>query len=300
MTVCIAAIAAESKAIVCIADRALTFAGATASTETDSGVTKIVDIPSTNWCAMFSGDDLTFPERVLRLLNADVLRQGRNGWNRDRIEQAVKSAFEKCWENAVEDHVLKPKLLSIASFTANPRDARLAADSQYLSVLAEEIANYRHNCSMIFCGFDEVGPHIFVASAPSQIDSYDWQGFQAIGAGEETARNHLIWSEYDKNDPLDSVLYDVFNAKVATEVLQGVGYAWDWRILTAGRKPQPISKRINNLIDRVWETLNRSPYAPKLSKRERAPNDWKEKLADYVKTVLPVKQKKSPRQRGKK
>ena len=72
----------------------------------------------------------------------------------------------------------------------------------------------------------KVGPHIFVASAPSQIDSYDWQGFQAIGAGEETARNHLIWSEYDKNDPLDSVLYDVFNAKVATEVLQGVGYAW--------------------------------------------------------------------------
>ena len=40
-----------------------------------------------------------------------------------------------------------------------------------------------------------------------------------MGEGEETARNHLIWSEFDKHDSLDSVLYDVFNAKCATEVV---------------------------------------------------------------------------------
>src|SRR5277367_1962340 len=64
MTVCISAIAAKSKAIVCIADRALTYKGWGADTETDSGITKIIDLPG-NWCAMFSGDSLTFPKRVL-------------------------------------------------------------------------------------------------------------------------------------------------------------------------------------------------------------------------------------------
>lgn len=282
MSVCIAAIAADGKAIVCIADRALTFAGATASTESDSGVTKIVDIPNTNWCAMFSGEDLTFPERVLGLVAEEVSKEKRNQCDRKKMESAVVRAFECQWEKEIEDHVLKPKVLKIASFTADPKDQRLL-DTVYLNTLASEIAEYKHNCSMLFCGFDSTGPHIFMASTPSQIVPCDWQGFQVIGAGEETARNHLIWSEYDKDDSLESVIYDVFNAKCATEVLQGVGYAWNWRILIAGRKPKPIRKQIDRMIDRAWAAINRSPYA---TNKVIQPRGWKKKLSDYASQLL--------------
>ncbi len=285
MTVCIAAIAAKSRAIVCIADRALTFAGFAASAQTDSGVTKIVDIPGTNWCAMFSGDDLTFPERVLGLVASEISKEKKIQCDRPRMESAVKKAFDAQWKTEVEDHILKPKLLSMESLTAEPKDVRLL-DTTYLNTLAGEIADYKHNCSMIFCGFDSTGPHIFMASTPSHITPCDWQGFQTIGAGEETARNHLIWSEYEKDDSLPNVLYDVFNAKVATEVLQGIGYAWNWRIIVAGQKPKPLPKRIDNLIDRVWATFNRSPYASKLSKKEKAPNDWKKRLSKFAADLL--------------
>ena len=285
MTVCIAAIAAKSKAIVCIADRALTFAGVNASAQTDSGVTKIVDIPNTKWCAMFSGDDLTFPERVLGLVASDIAKEKRKQCDRAKMETVVKAAFEACWNREVEDQVLKPKILSIAALSADPKDVRLL-DSTYLDALAGQIADFKHNCSMLFCGFDSAGPHIFMASTPCQIVPCDWQGFQAIGAGEETARNHLIWSEFDKADSLESVLYDVFNAKVATEVLQGIGYAWDWKILVSGHKPKPLPKRIDSLIDRVWNTLNRSPYASKPSKREQAPKNWKKRLSEFAKKLL--------------
>jgi hypothetical protein len=291
MTVCIAAIAAKSKAIVCIADRALTFAGVSASAQTDSGVTKIVDIPGTHWCAMFSGDDLTFPERVLGLVANDLVKGKPNQCDRAKIEAVVKTAFETCWNREVEDEVLKPKILSIASLTADPKDARLL-DSTYLSALAGEIADYRHICSMLFCGFDLTGPHVFMARTPCQIVPCDWQGFQAIGAGEETARNHLIWSEFDKDDSLEGVLYDVFNAKVATEVLQGIGYAWDWRIIIAGQKPKPLPKRVDRLIDRAWETLNHSPYAPALSKKERAPANWKKMLSKFANELLSTTQRR--------
>jgi hypothetical protein len=285
MTVCIAAIAAQSKAIVCIADRALTFAGATASAQSDTGVTKIVDIPNTRWCAMFSGDDLTFPERVLRMVAADLSKEKRDQCDRAKMESVAKAAFESCWNGEVEDQVLKPKILSIKSFTEKDKDARLL-DTVYLNALSEQIADFKHNCTIIFCGFDSLGPHIFTVSAPCSVSPWDWQGFQTIGAGEETARNHLIWSEFEKSDSLESVLYDVFNAKVATEVLQGISYAWDWRVIIAGGKPRPLPKRIDSLIDRAWETLNRSPYAPALTKREKAPSDWKKTLTKFADGLL--------------
>jgi hypothetical protein len=286
MTVCIAAIAAKSKAIVCIADRALTFAGAMASTQTDSGVTKIIDIPGTNWCAMFSGEDFLFPERVLDLVAKETTRPRGSQLSRADMESAVKKAFYEQWQAEVEDCILKPKLLDRTSFTAEKKDARLL-DTAYLNALAGEMAEHRNNCSMIFCGFDSSGPHIFSASTPAgQIAPCDWQGFQVIGAGEETARNHLIWSEFDKEDSLESVLYDVFNAKVATEVIQGIGYAWNWKIIVAGRKPKPLPKRIDKLVDRVWETLNRSPYARKLSKKEKAPGSWKSTVSAFADDLL--------------
>jgi hypothetical protein len=153
--------------------------------------------------------------------------------------------------------------------------------------LAAEMAGHQNNCSMIFSGFDPTGPHIFSASTPAgQVVPCDWQGFQVIGAGEETARNHLIWSEFDKDDSLESVLYDVFNAKVATEVIQGIGYAWNWKVIVAGQKPKPLPKRIDRLVDKVWETLNRSPYSPSLPKKERAPSNWKERLAAFAAELL--------------
>ena len=289
MTVCIAAIAAKSKAIVCIADRALTFAGATASAQTDSGVTKIIDIPNTHWCAMFSSEDLAFPEHVLRIVTREVAKKKRNEIDRAVMEDAAKTAFYEHWQLEVEDRVLKPKLLtrdSLISIPAEARDARLLS-SEYLNTLAQEMAEHRNNCCMIFCGFDAAGPHIFSCGTPAgQINPCDWQGFQVMGEGEETARNHLIWSEFDKDDSLHSVLYDVFNAKCATEVLQGIGYEWDWKIIIPGSRPKPLPARIDSLIDRLWITLNRSPFSKQLAKKERAPSDWKKRLKQFSTSII--------------
>jgi hypothetical protein len=289
MTVCIAAIAAKSKAIVCIADRALTFAGASSSAQTDSGVTKIVDIPNTRWCAMFSSEDLAFPERVLGIVTREIGKKKRDEINRAVMELAVKAAFYEQWQLEIEDRILKPKLLTRESLTAIPletRDARVL-NTEYLNILAQEMADHRNNCCMIFCGFDGEDPQIFSCSTPAgQINPCNWQGFQVMGEGEETARNHLIWSEFDKHDSLDSVLYDVFNAKCATEVLQGIGYAWDWKIIIPGSRPKPLPVRIDSLIDRVWMTLNRSPFSEKLSKKERAPSDWKKRLGKFSTHLL--------------
>ncbi len=293
MTVCITAIAADSRAIVCIADRALTYAGFGANSETDSGVTKIVDLPGVNWCAMFSGEDLTFPKRVLDKVFA-ALSVERNG-NLVFIESTVKAAFESCWEHEVEDQILKPNLLTKNDFVSRPASVQ-PLDTKLVMKIAEEISEYKQNCSMLFAGFDNHEAHIFMASTPGRIDPCDWQGFAVVGAGTDAARNQIIWQEYEKGDSLQSVLYDVFCAKVATEMIQGVGYAWDWRVLVAGKKPKPLPKKIDNLIDKLWTTHNRSPFSRRLTKSELAPKAWEKILKDFAtKTLASAKPKPKPK-----
>lgn len=96
----------------------------------------------------------------------------------------------------------------------------------------------------------------------------------------------MLWGEYDKEDSLPSVLYDVFSAKVATEVIQGVGYAWDWMLLTPNSEPREMPKKMDDLIDRVFVTHTHSPFGRKHSKSELAPNDWKKTLEDFAAEVL--------------
>ena len=285
MTVCISAFAAKSKAIVCIADRALTYAGFAASAETDSGVTKIIDLPG-DWCAMFSCDSLTFPKNVLDRMTTKL---GQGPVNRNTMEAAAKEAFEFIWWQEIEDQILKPILLKKEDFTSRSVNVQ-PLDTKLVMKLAEEMSEYKQVCSMIFCGFDGDVPQMFMMNTPCQLDAFDWQGFAVIGGGLEPARNQMLWQEYDRDESLQSVLYDVFSAKVATEVIQGVGFAWDWRVLIPGKSPQPMPKPIDKLIDQLWFAHNVSPFAKKPAKSDLPPPGWEKIFSAYVDGVLsPVK-----------
>jgi hypothetical protein len=282
VTVCIAAFAAKSKAIICIADRALTYAGWAANSETDSGVSKIIDLPG-NWCALFSGDNLTFPKRVLDRVTRELAKIP-DVTLRD-VETAAKESFEHWWWQEIEDQILKPILLKREDFNARSKDVQ-PLDSQLVLKLAEQMTEHKQPCSIIFCGFDRETAHIFTVSTPCQLDDFGWQGFSVVGGGIETARNHLLWARYDKDDPLASALYDVFDAKVATEVLQTMGYAWNWRLIVPGRKPEPLPKNIDKLIDRLWTESNLSPFSEKSKIKPATIEDWKKKIRAFAASAL--------------
>src|SRR5271156_3692679 len=112
------------------------------------------------------------------------------------------------------------------------------------------------------------------------------EGYAIVGGGEDASRGRIIWSDLERSESLGSVMYDVFDAKVATEIVQGVGYEWDWKILVGGKKPQNVPERIDHLIDILWISSNRSPYAPKLGKRETPPDDWKKVLEEFEAKIL--------------
>jgi hypothetical protein len=67
---------------------------------------------------MFSGDDLTFPKRVLDLVATKAAMVAKKSIDGGQMETFVKEAFELCWERDIEDQILKPNLLTKTTFTA--------------------------------------------------------------------------------------------------------------------------------------------------------------------------------------
>lgn len=282
MTVCIAAMAAESKAIVCIADRKLTYPGYGGNSESDSAILKIIDLPG-HWCALFSCQNLTFPKRVLDQVESKLT--GKTDVSLIEMETAVKQSFETCWWDEIEDHILKPILLTRADFAQRPTTQQ-PLDRSLVVKLAKEMSEYKQICSIIFCGFEGNTPHIFTASAPLDVDPSDWEGFAIVGEGLETARNQMLWNGYEKDDTLPEVLYEVFNAKVATEVLQTIGYEWNWRILVPGKKPEPLPDEIDKAIDKLWIEHNLSPFSRKSRVKPEQVEKWKKDVKDFTDGVL--------------
>lgn len=291
MTVCIAAIAAKSKAIVCIADRALTFTGWAADSVTDSGVSKIIDLPG-NWCALFSCESLTFPKRVLGRVTQAVSNMPTV--TLQDMETAAKSAFSQCWWEELEEQILIPLHLKKDDWVSRSKDVQ-PLDSGLVARITDKMLEHKQNCSIIFCGFEGTTPRLFVVSTPCQFDDYDWQGFAIVGEGIETARNHRLWANYDPEDSLAAVLYDVFDAKVATEVLQKLGYAWNWRLLVAGKKPEPVPKDIDKLIDRLWIESNRSPFSKKSKIMPATIEEWKKNIRTFAAGTLASAKKERTR-----
>jgi hypothetical protein len=284
MTICIAAMAAESKAIVCIADRAVTYASTTGgpASQADDAAKKIIQLGQTGWVALVSGD-LPFAQKVTDRISASLAEI--DAPTRTEMQAFVREAYKDCLQEEVIDRVLTPNLLTLADFINRPTSL-LPLDTKYTLEIAQRISDVDVDCALIVCGFDSRGAHIFKVRNGGGIEPCDLEGYAVIGGGEEASRSRIIWSEMDRSEDLGSVMFDVFDGKVAAEILQGVGYVWDWKILVADKLPQDVPDKIDTLIDRLWISSNRSPYSRKLDKRRVPPIDWKKILSAYASEVL--------------
>jgi hypothetical protein len=281
MTICIAAFAAENKAIACIADRAVTYSSTTGgpSSQADSGAEKIVELGRTGWVALIA-DDVHFAQKV-----TDKIIECVGATRSPTVQQMrtwAKDAYEKCQEEEIVVRVLTPNLLTREDFSRRSNTLQ-PLDTKYVLEIARLIQEVDVCCTLLVCGFDAQGPHILRVRNGGGIEPCDIEGYGVIGGGEDTSRGRMIWSETDRSDELESVMYDVFDAKVCAEIIQGVGYVWDWRILLPNKRPRKVPERISNLIDRLWISKNKSPFS---EIQVKAPKNWKRRLAAFATQVL--------------
>ncbi len=275
MTVCAAVIAANSKAIMCVADKALTYSDSLGAhtVQWDAGSTKIIPVGKHGTFALVSGD-AKYCQELLSRLNL-VLNFGKDV--RHCIEQA-KHQYQEMLEKAIVENVLRPKLLDKVEYLKLLHGN--SVNSDFLKNVAEEVDDFTISCSVLLCGFSSKNPFLLKLSYPGQITDSTHTGFDAIGVGWEKAISRLLWMECEKSNSLGEALFNAFDAKANAEMVPGVGYGWDAKVVFAGTS-KDVPPEIKDLIERKWDSLNQSPFYEKTKWKPLRLGNWRDELEKF-------------------
>lgn len=288
MTVCIGVLAAESRAIVCVADRYITYTDQV-SGDTDSS--KILPLGENGTHAMISGADDAISRALAKLVIHDDL-----GNDREETRKYCEDAYQAAEQEILEMKYLRP-FLTTDEYKQALQKKRV---NSVIESIAEEIRKDREesneptfSCSLVLCGFDEKKkPYLLVLADPGTCTDYTLNGFCSTGSGSGYALQRLLSTEWKRKFPIDRALYEVFDAKIQAENDPGVGYSSDVIVLTAD-KSVPMPEDTKTMLDRAWIKLNRSPYETFNPDEDvpLPPDDWMAKLKEFAETVIPPEPK---------
>jgi hypothetical protein len=278
MTVCVAALAAKKSAIVCVADRAVTYDGAIQWDSSDSG--KIITLNPSGSVVMIS-DEGDGP-RVLDKLFEKASEIGAT--KRATVRSSCEEQYRSAVDDLVEAQFLRPRFLDRGKYTIAITAPKV---NHLMRSLADEIKNFDMNCDLLVCGFDiDRVPFILDIGSPGIARDMTVTGSQAIGCGWEKAMAHLLFAEHESQHSIERVLYDCFDAKAHAEMTPGVGYEWDAVVIMAGKKHE-VPKEIKELIELAWGRFNRSPFEKFDSKiHNKVPKEWQEKLEQFSRSLV--------------
>lgn len=282
MTICIGALAAGGKSIVCVADKGLSYGD---QIQWDSDSTKIVPIAATGLHALIAGGE-TMLSRVLKGLESKVSTL-------DDLPSLISQAeevYQTAESQVLEAAFLRPYLLSVADYN---RAATKGKINKFIRRLTNEMAQEQReptytSSALLLCGFDK-NKNAFILSlgAPGLASDLTNTGNGAIGSGYGRAISRLLWSGWERSHSTDRVLFDTFDAKADAEMVPTVGGDWDAVIITAAG-PTKIEKPIKDLIERAWVKVTRSPWEKHepVTDIPEPPDDWKEQLEKYCNAAL--------------
>ncbi len=282
MTVCIAAIAAGGRAIVLLADSAVSFLrdGQTVL-KADNAVRKIRELAD-SWVGLISGP-LDFGEQVL--FNAQIAyraAESRELAERLPMPECVKSAYQIARGAAVIDNILSPRLLDEAWYKR--KVARQVSErDQFFIEISRLMDEYSNQSTLLVCGFEPQGPELYLVTNPGILKSVSVEGFGVIGIGEDTARNRLYALGVRADDGLTNALYNLYDAKEScAEFLPDVGHEWDAVVAASGKLPVRVPNDIKEVIECLHQSHPRSPF----DHRKPPPVDWRVRLEKFELEVL--------------
>src|SRR5271166_162635 len=272
MTVCIGALAADSRAVVCVADRFITYSEDIAG-DTDSS--KILPLGENGSHVMISGADNSIGRVLAKLVLHDDLGKYKDA-EREILELRYLGPFISSEE--YRQALLKKRVNSVIKSVSKKIDKDRDDNN----------SDPTFSCALVLCGFDEKKkPYLLSLESPGGCTDMTLSGFCSIGSGSGYALQRLLSTGWERRFSIDRALYEVFDARIQAENDPGVGYDSDVIVLTA-EKSVPMPKDTKIMLDRAWIMLNRSPYV-KFNKDEDVPlppKNWKRKLKQFAETIL--------------
>jgi hypothetical protein len=299
MTVCAAAFAEKSQAIVAVTDKSITY-GTSLPMQSDTAIKKVISVGNSGWHVLIAGSP-SFATAVVRETEKLMRTTQHKSCIRDAVSMmfCMEQAYKSCWERLAESNVLRRHLLTRPLWRERGKDLQPLSEKLLEKVNADLDKFNKQSNSLLVIGFDHripPSPHIFSIVGTGNPRNHDVEGFQAVGIGSPTAMGRMMFLEVDRDRTLERNLYDVFDAKAISEMVQGVGYASDVYVaLPHDRDLVEIPKDIKELMDTVFTWEINSPFErinPDRKERPDKPDSkWVEKLNTYCNHLRKRRQK---------
>lgn len=278
MTVCIAALAQESKAIVCVSDTAISY-GDTIQWDSDS--TKVFELNSSGTLVLFAGSE----ELTSRVLGRVVAKADEIGDDIPQTRKVLEMEYREALQELIEARCLAPRLLSREDYIKSISQQEI---NPFIRGIADEVKAFVPDCALLVCGFDkEKRPFILFIDGPGTVTDMTITGFHSIGSGWEKSISKMLYSEHKKSHSIARVLFDTFDAKAFAEMSVGVGFNWDTWVITAERKAHKVPEKIDLIVEAAWADHDRSPFELREKDDISPPKNWKSQLARYCETIMP-------------
>jgi 20S proteasome alpha/beta subunit len=247
MTVCVAAVCEERKAIVIPADKMIGMG----FIEAEPDIEKIQRIHK-DWWAMFSGDDISPVFDILSRASTR-LAPTPGPLALDVVIEAVTRAFQETRLITAENLYLRSRGWTFQEFRT--LGSKNLPESTYREI-DFNIQDFTLPVTLLVAGFEKNGAAcIFSVSNPGSADRHDVPGFHAIGSGNYGALHMMFIRELSHRTPLARAIYYTFEAKYHGELASGVGVKTDMYILRSGQEAKKLEEKSEDKLVKMCERL---------------------------------------------
>jgi 20S proteasome alpha/beta subunit len=229
VTVGIGAICEDGKSAVVAADKMVTF-GAPMSLQAEPPTLKKIIQLTERTLLVFSGNTADGEEIVtgtVPKISVDPKQPVR------QIAEAVREAYANHKLRRVEENILKPLLG--ADFSKFQTLVSQSPTSQLLQQVLGLVSQHNLQTDLLVAGMDDSGAHLFAVTHPGQLIPLATTGFGSIGSGGVHAGVRMSLAQHTKSATLVDTVYNVYEAKRASEVAPGVGKLTDLALIRDGK-----------------------------------------------------------------
>jgi 20S proteasome alpha/beta subunit len=234
MTVCVAAVCDDGKALVLVADKMVGLGYVTS----DLDITKMRPLHK-DWWILFSGDDLSpvfdIIDYVKDALHSEHKLSPDDPASLKAVMKAVESGFEKKRLEDAETLYLEPIGWKMNMFI-NKGHGTLPNAVQIQS----DIERFGLPIELLVAGFDTGSAFIFdligYGDKRGIANRCDIPGFKAIGSGSTVAEFMMYYRDFSPKEGVREAVYQAMEAKYYGEQASGVGERTDLFVARPGRE----------------------------------------------------------------
>lgn len=288
MTVCVAAICDDGKALILVADKMVGLGYVTS----DLDITKMRPLHK-DWWILFSGDDLSSVFDIIDYAK-DALHNEHKLSPDDPASlkaavKAVESGFDKKRLEVAETLYLKPIGWKMSAFRSKghgtlPNAVQIQSDIERFSLPIE----------LLVAGFDGGSAFIFdlmgYGDKRGIANRCDIPGFKAIGSGSTVAEFMMYYRDFSPKEGVREAIYQAMEAKFYGEQASGVGERTDLFVARSGK--ELIQLNDDETIEKKLIPICRALSPSFIRKRDREALNSVEELKEFPPVKEPEKKAK--------